>query len=65
MIVLEVEDYCDEGCLAFKPDVTEPTKTYSWNGEVTSCTDTIIRCERRNICRQLKRYLEKRVKTDE
>lgn len=60
MIRLEVEDYCQD-CRAFEPE-TDTNVLYSVNGEFS--VETVITCERRNWCRNLVRYLEKRVEKD-
>lgn len=58
MIRLLVEDYCHCGCKAFEADVQRP-ETYlnSAGDELEIETNTIIRCARRNLCKQLTRYL--------
>ena len=63
MIRLEVEDYCHDNCQAFRPDVEEPVTFYA--GLEIYRNDTVIRCERRNLCKQLLRYLEKNLRKEE
>lgn len=62
-IKLEVEEYC-HGCPDFEADVTGPERI-SHNGVDLMMTDTIVRCEYRNRCRAIKRYLENRIKPKE
>ena len=57
-IKLEVEDYC-EWCMDFSAEVTSPVKTHIPGHEDLILTDTIVRCEYRNRCRAIKRYLER------
>jgi hypothetical protein len=62
MIRVEVEEYCSE-CLDFQPDVEKPQKLYADITEIT-VTDTVIRCSNRNRCRNIERYLRKKVTDD-
>lgn len=59
MIVLEVQDYCHD-CSSFEADVQRPEKMLTSFNEVI-ISNTIIRCEYRNRCEQLKRYLERKI----
>lgn len=61
MIVVDVEDYCQQ-CLDFHPDVTAPTRERAEG--VTIQTDTIIRCKYRKRCAGIKRYLEQQSKME-
>lgn len=61
MIKLDIEEYCQE-CHAFKPDVIRQ-ELYYYGAQVPS--DTVVMCERRNLCKSLVRYLEKRLKSKE
>lgn len=61
MIRLEVEDYC-QNCLIFDPDVLHPTQMFA-EGVVAAQTDTIVRCERRECCENLKKYLQREFDT--
>lgn len=64
MIRLEVEDYCQE-CRDFTADVTPPRKGYSdWGGDCIM-TDTVIRCEKRYRCSNIRAYLERQMKGEE
>lgn len=63
MINVDVEDYC-QMCMDFVPDVTKPTKMFLDNGDYFQ-SDTIIRCEHRNRCAMIKRYLERQLKEKE
>lgn len=65
MIELVVEEYCHNDCTEFEADVIGPTRTYTPYGEPVGVTSTIVQCSHRNLCRQLKQYLEKGMKTDE
>ena len=56
LIRLEVEDYC-QSCTEFEPDVEYPTNLYA-NLEVVERTDTVIRCQSRHKCENLKRRIE-------
>lgn len=64
-IRLEIEDYC-QNCLDFEADVTKPTRMYA-KDEVIIGTygDTIVRCEYRNRCKAIKRYLEQKMKGEQ
>lgn len=67
MIVLEVEPYCQE-CLSFEPDVEKPEKVIGWASnekEELILGDTVIRCEYRNRCKNLCRYLAKQQDKDQ
>lgn len=59
MIRLNVEEYCQQ-CLDFSPDVIEPTRAFLTDGEGEAViqTDTIIQCEYRKRCANIKRYLD-------
>lgn len=62
-IKLEVQPYC-ENCTIFDADVEHPRKLYKTGATVIDPyevfqTDTIVRCEHRNTCAGLMRYLEK------
>lgn len=57
-IKLEVEDYCQE-CMDFSADVAAPVKAHIPGQDDLILTDTIVRCEYRNRCRAIKRYLER------
>lgn len=56
-IKLKVEGYC-QGCMDFSADVTRPERTRDLEGNLIF-TDTIVQCEYRNRCLNIKRYLEK------
>ena len=58
MIKLIVDPYCDT-CRDFKASVTAPTKLMSDNHDVYQ-TDTIVQCERRNRCKAIAKYMEKK-----
>ena len=57
MIRLEIADYCNN-CQEFKPEV------YGQNlyGNGDEYHETIIRCEHRRLCEDIKNYLEKQTK---
>lgn len=59
MIVLEVQDYCHD-CPSFEADVQRPEKLLTNTNEVI-VGNTVVRCEYRNRCERLKRYLERKV----
>lgn len=65
MIKIDVEGYCQQ-CLDFTPDVVAPVKAYSSDGSGDSViqTDTLIRCEHRKRCANIKRYLEQQMRGD-
>lgn len=48
MIRLEVKDYC-HNCPEFQPDVEHPHALRTGHGDVI-LSDTVIRCERTDIC---------------
>ena len=63
MITLEVADYCQD-CLSFEADVTKPERLYACDEEVAVLGDTIVRCEYRRRCANIKRYLENQTKKE-
>lgn len=62
MIRINVEEYCHQ-CLDFTPEVVGPTKIYAGNEEIV-LSDTIIQCEYRKRCANIKRYLEHQAKDE-
>lgn len=62
MITLDVAEYCS-ACMDFDPDVQRPQKAYGLDEEIV-ITDTIIRCSNRNRCKNIERYLRKKVTDD-
>lgn len=66
MIKLDVQEYC-HGCANFTADVKEPEKYYAGFNiiEIVEMTDTLVRCEHRELCENLVRYLRKQVNLDE
>lgn len=60
MIRIEVEGYCHT-CLDFSPNVTKPARVYLDSGE-TYLGDTVIQCEYRKRCANIRRYLEQQTK---
>lgn len=60
MIKVNVEDYCQQ-CLDFSPDVIEPARVRSGDGE-THWSDTIVQCKYRKRCAGIRRYLEQQMK---
>lgn len=58
MIKVEVEGYC-HACLDFSPDVIKPQRVLADNGDYVF-TDTIIQCEHKKRCQNIKRYLEQK-----
>lgn len=59
MITLDVAEYCS-ACMDFDPDVQ---KAYGLSEEIV-ITDTVIRCANRNRCKNIERYLRKKVTDD-
>lgn len=59
MIRLEVEDYCQD-CDEFKP-AAEVIESYSIAIEGKRCL-TCVRCKHEHRCREMIRYLKKKVK---
>ena len=59
MIRIDVEEYC-HNCRDFSADVTITTRNIDRN----EWSDTIVRCEHRNRCAGLVRYLERKLKTE-
>ena len=57
----EVE-YCS-ACMDFDPDVQRPQKAYGMSEEIV-ISDTVIRCSNRNRCKNIERYLRKKVTND-
>ena len=62
MITLDVADYCS-ACMDFDPDVQRPQKAYGLSEEIV-ISDTVIRCSNRNRCKNIERYLRKKVTDD-
>lgn len=61
MIKLDIREYC-HNCLDFEADVERGQKCLMHRddaGTMIHQTDTIVRCEHRNRCKAIKRYLEK------
>lgn len=54
MITIDVAEYCS-ACMDFDPDVQRPQKAYGM---------TVIRCSNRNRCKNIERYLRKKVTDD-
>lgn len=63
MIILDVEPYCND-CEEFDADVKRPQHLYDGFGQVFEKTDTIIRCEHRNLCKSLCRHLREKKDND-
>ena len=63
-IKLEIKEYCQD-CLDFEADVSKPIRMYANDDAVGSYGDTVIRCEYRNRCRALARYLEQKMRAPE
>lgn len=62
MITIDVAEYCS-ACMDFDPDVQRPQKAYGMSEEIV-ITDTVIRCANRNRCKNIERYLRKKVTDD-
>lgn len=63
MIKLDVASYCAE-CLRFSPDVERPQVLVdSETGEISSRSDTVIRCSNRDSCQELYDYIKKECET--
>ena len=62
MIRLDVEKYCEQ-CLDFNPDITYPSRSGKDYGDLV-LSDTIVRCENRKRCANIKRYLEQQYKRE-
>ena len=62
MITLDVAEYCS-ACMDFDPEVQRPQKAYSLGDEII-VSDTIVRCSNRNRCKNIERYLRKKVADD-
>ena len=68
MITIDVAEYCS-ACMDFDPDVQRPQKAYGMSQEASVCeeiviSDTVIRCSNRNRCKNIERYLRKKVTDD-
>jgi hypothetical protein len=60
MIVLQLEEYCNNiNCNCFEPDVEYPCDLYSGFENVGTFGDTIIRCQKRQLCERLRKYMTK------
>lgn len=53
MISLDVENYC-QNCPDFKPRCT---RIYADN----VCIDTLVQCERKDVCSNIKTYIEQQM----
>lgn len=62
MITIDVAEYCS-ACMDFDPDVQRPQKAYGMSEEIV-ISDTVIRCSNRNRCKNIERYLRKKVTDD-
>ena len=62
MITIDVAEYCS-ACMDFDPDVQRPQKAYGMSEEIV-ISDTVIRCSNRNRCKNIERYLRKKVTND-
>lgn len=62
MIRVEVEEYC-HACLDFSPDVIKPQRVRCVDGDNAAQSDTVIKCEHRKRCANIRRYLEHQMKT--
>lgn len=63
MIKLDIQPYC-QNCLNFEADVESPERAYA-GSDIVYQTDTIVRCERRKYCENMKRYLEREMEKEE
>ncbi len=63
MIVLEVQEYC-HSCPYFDAVVERGKKLYS-GADVVETIDTVVRCEHRKLCENIKRYLGRKVENNE
>ena len=62
MIRLEIADYCNN-CQEFEPEVySQALCGVDNDGILNEYHETIIRCERRRLCEDIKNYLEKQTK---
>ena len=61
MIKLDVSEYC-HGCDGFEADVESPSHTYDVNGHIVYSSDTVVRCVLRKLCKNIERYLERKMK---
>lgn len=62
MITIDVAEYCS-ACMDFDPDIQRPQKAYGMSEEII-ISDTVIRCSNRNRCKNIERYLRKKVTDD-
>lgn len=53
MISLDIQDYC-HNCRDFEPRCT---KIYADN----ICVDTLVQCERKEVCSTIKTYIEQQI----
>jgi len=59
MISLEVEPYC-QNCPNFEPDVHKDIASLNiGNKDIIKCTNTIIICNNKFKCNELKQFIEK------
>ncbi len=64
MIKLDVKEYC-HGCLDFSPDVIAPIRVTTNDNREFTFSDTIVMCEYRNRCENVKRYLLKQLEGED
>lgn len=62
-IRLEIEPYCDN-CDEFQPEVNKNAAYNDLTDDLMYC-DTIITCKHANMCRSIKRYLDKGRKSND
>ena len=61
MIKLDVQEYCHD-CDGFEADVEHPQHAYDMHGNPIYSSDTLVRCGRRKLCKNIERYLERKMK---
>lgn len=61
MITIDVAEYCS-ACMDFDQMFTT-AKSYGMSEEIV-ISDTVIRCSNRNRCKNIERYLRKKVTDD-
>lgn len=63
MIRLDVENYCNS-CMDFVPDVIKPNRLFNPDTFEWYLGDTVVQCEHRKRCANIKRYLEQQAKNE-
>lgn len=65
MIKTVIEDYCND-CKLFEPEVTErPMVCNALDGSSTTLGDTIIKCTKCDLCKNLMNHLHRKFREEQ